>query len=160
MATHAAQREYLSDAIDELLAADIIEPIRPEDVKCASPITLAQKTHTTASLSLDELRHRVNEECIQHGLPPTHAVDAPKIPSESQPKDPAMTYNPTQAQKWRVCQNYGALNKVTQVFPMPQGDIHTKQRQLSGHRWVHGFDFASGFYAVSIPAESRPFLAY
>jgi len=71
-----------------------------------------------------------------------------------------MTYDPTQPQKWRICQNYGALNKVTQVFPMPQGDIRTKQRQLSGHRWVHGFDFASGFYAVSIPAESRPFLAY
>ncbi|KIM73944.1 hypothetical protein PILCRDRAFT_80584, partial [Piloderma croceum F 1598] len=31
------QRKYLSKAIDELLAADIIEPIRPEDVKCASP---------------------------------------------------------------------------------------------------------------------------
>ncbi|KIM82770.1 hypothetical protein PILCRDRAFT_70288, partial [Piloderma croceum F 1598] len=31
------QRKYLSKAIDELLAADIIEPIRPEDIKCASP---------------------------------------------------------------------------------------------------------------------------
>ncbi|KII90756.1 hypothetical protein PLICRDRAFT_106483 [Plicaturopsis crispa FD-325 SS-3] len=31
-----AQRKYLSNAIDELLTADIIEPIRPEDVKCAS----------------------------------------------------------------------------------------------------------------------------
>ncbi|KIM77261.1 hypothetical protein PILCRDRAFT_796315, partial [Piloderma croceum F 1598] len=40
-----AQHEYLSDAIDELLTADMIEPIRPEDVKCVSPITLAQKVH-------------------------------------------------------------------------------------------------------------------
>jgi hypothetical protein len=71
-----------------------------------------------------------------------------------------MSYDPTQPQKWRICQNYGALNKVTQVFPMPQGDICTKQRRLSGHRWVHGFDFASGFYAVMIPGESRPYLAY
>ena len=43
---------------------------------------------------------------------------------------------------------------------MPQGDIRTKQRRLSGHRWVHGFDFASGFYAVTIPETSRPYLAY
>jgi hypothetical protein len=33
-----AQRAYFSDAVDELLAADIIESIWPEDVKCASPI--------------------------------------------------------------------------------------------------------------------------
>jgi len=52
------QRKYLSNAIDELLAADIIEPIRPEDVKCASPITLAQKPHENTGLSLDELRYK------------------------------------------------------------------------------------------------------
>ena len=43
---------------------------------------------------------------------------------------------------------------------MPQGDICTKQRRLSGHRWIHGFDFASGFYAVTIPQKYRPYLAY
>jgi hypothetical protein len=43
---------------------------------------------------------------------------------------------------------------------MPQGDIRTKQQQLSGHCWVHGFDFASGFYAVTIPEEYRPYLAF
>ena len=155
-----AQREYLSDAIDELLTADIIEPIWPENVKCVSPITLAQKTHINPGLSLDELHHKVNEECISHGIPPIHDVEAPTTPTANPVKDPTMTYDPTQPQKWRICQNYGALNKVTHVFPMPQGDIRSKQRQLSGHRWVHGFDFASGFYAVSIPAESRLYLAY
>ena len=39
-----AQRAYLSAAIDELAKADIIEPIQPEDVKCVSPITLAQRS--------------------------------------------------------------------------------------------------------------------
>lgn len=157
-----AQRAYLSDAIDELLAADIIEPIRPEDVKCASPLTLAQKAHDNPGLSLNELRHRVNEECITHGIPPIHNVDLSALPP-TQPRDMAehsVKYDPTQAQKWRICQNYAALNNVTQVFPMPQGDIRTKQRRLSGRRWIHGFDFASGFYAVSIPVESRPYLAY
>jgi hypothetical protein len=50
-----SQCAYLSDAMDELLAADIIESIRPEDVKCASPITLAQKVHTNPGLSFDKL---------------------------------------------------------------------------------------------------------
>ena len=57
-------------------------------------------------------------------------------------------------------QNYVVLNRVTHVFPMPQGDIHTKQRRLSGHRWIHGFNFASGFYAVTIPEKYQPYLAY
>ena len=38
-----AQRMYLSNAVDELVKADIVETIRPEDVKCVSPITLAQE---------------------------------------------------------------------------------------------------------------------
>jgi len=155
-----AQRAYLSDAIDELLKADIIESIRPEDVKCVSPITLAQKVHINQGLSPDELRHRVNEECIIHGLPLSHKTDGPVFKTPTPIRNPDMKYDPTQAQKWRICQNYGALNRVTQVFPMPQGDIRTKQRRLSGHRWVHGFDFASGFYAITIPEALRPYLAY
>ena len=43
---------------------------------------------------------------------------------------------------------------------MPQGDIRAKQQQLSGHRWVSGFDFAAGFYAVSVDHESRPYTAF
>jgi hypothetical protein len=155
-----AQRAYLSDAIDELLAADIIEPIRPEDVKCASPITLAQKVHSNPGLSFDELRHRVNEECISHGLPPAHNVEPPAAHTPTPSNNTEMAYDPTQPQKWRICQNYGALNRVTQVFPMPQGDIRTKQRRLSGHRWIHGFDFASGFYAVTVPEALRPYLVF
>jgi transposase InsO family protein len=155
-----AQRAYLSDAVDELLAADIIESIRPEDVKCASPITLAQKVHTSPGLSYDELRHRVNAQCITQGHPPAHNVEAPPHEMLTPVDNSDITYDPTQPQKWRICQNYGALNRVTQVFPMPQGDIRTKQRRLSGHRWVHGFDFASGFYAITIPKECRPYLAF
>jgi hypothetical protein len=54
-----AQHVYLSAAMDKLLAADIIEPIRPENVKCVSPITLSQKAHGKAGLSLHELQHRL-----------------------------------------------------------------------------------------------------
>jgi Reverse transcriptase (RNA-dependent DNA polymerase) len=43
---------------------------------------------------------------------------------------------------------------------MPQGDIRAKQQRLSGHRWVTGFDFAAGFYAVTVAPESRPYTAF
>ncbi|TFK60716.1 hypothetical protein BDN72DRAFT_744302, partial [Pluteus cervinus] len=39
------QRRYLHERIDEMLEAGIIESARPEDIKCVSPTTLAQKTH-------------------------------------------------------------------------------------------------------------------
>jgi len=146
-----AQRAYLNDAIDELLKADIIESIQPEDVKCVSPITLAQKVHINQGLSPDELWHRVNKECIIHGLPLSHKTDGLVFKTLTPIQNPDMKYNPMQAQKWYICQNYGALNRVTRVFPMPQGDVCTKQCRLSGHQWVHGFDFASGFYAITIP---------
>jgi hypothetical protein len=105
-----AQRAYLSNAIDELVKADIVEPIRPEDVKCVSPITLAQKVHTKEGLSMDELRHQVNEECIANGHPPVHKVDSSAYHTPAAADDVDMTYDPTQPQKWRICQNYAALN--------------------------------------------------
>ena len=43
---------------------------------------------------------------------------------------------------------------------MPQGDIRTKQQALSGHRFMSCFDFASGFYAVEVAEESRPYTAF
>lgn len=154
-----AQRTYLSNAIDKLVKADIIKPIRPEDVKCVSPITLTQKVHMKEGLSMDELKHCVNEECIANGHP-VHKVDGSTHYTPATADDVDMTYDPTHPQKWHICQNYAVLNRVTHVFPMPQGDICTKQRRLSGHWWIHGFDFASGFYAVTIPEEYQPYLAY
>ena len=118
------------------------------------------KVHINPGLSLNELCHRVNEKCISNGIPPIHNVEAPAVATITPTTDAAMTYDPTQPQKWHICQNYGALNKVTHIFPMPQGDICTKQHRLTGHRWVPGFNFVSGFYAMSIPEESRPYLAY
>ena len=109
---------------------------------------------------MDELRHRVNEECIANGHPPVHKISSSTYHTPAVTDDLDMTYDPTHPQKWRICQSYAALNRVTHVFPMPQGDIRTKQRRLSGHQWIHGFDFASGFYAVTIPKKYQPYLAY
>ena len=151
------QHVYLNKAINKLITADIIETIHPEDVKCCSPLTLVQKANDNAGLSLNELHHRVNEECILRGRPPAH---------NTEPQEPLSTFidhhkhamSTTQAkskpQTWCICQNYSALNRVTQVFSTSTGDICTKQRKLSGHQWIHKFDFTSRFYAVSIPTAT------
>jgi hypothetical protein len=146
------QRKYLYDSIDTMLEAGIIEACKPEDVKCISPTTLAQKTHQGKGLDLGELQHRVNDECISHGM--ESRFDLP--PRTSPTPDDTTQEDP----KWRICQNFSQINKITKVAPMPQGDIRAKQQRLSGHRWVSGFDFAAGFYAVVVDPESRPYTAF
>ncbi|KZP11073.1 hypothetical protein FIBSPDRAFT_712106, partial [Athelia psychrophila] len=41
----AQERAYYYPRIDEMERAGVIRKIRPEDVKCCSPTTLAQKAH-------------------------------------------------------------------------------------------------------------------
>ena len=147
------QKQYLYKSIDTMLEADIIERCAPEDVKCVSPTTLAQKTHHGKGLTLGELQHRVNDECVTHGMEPK--FDLPPR-TEATPDDRDSHEEP----KWRICQNFSQINKVTQIAPMPQGDIRAKQQRLSGHRWVSGFDFAAGFYALSVDTESRPYTCF
>jgi hypothetical protein len=43
---------------------------------------------------------------------------------------------------------------------MPQGDIRLKQQNLSGHRWVTVFDFASGFYACEVEEDDQPYICF
>lgn len=52
------------------------------------------------------------------------------------------------------------VNHVTEIAPMPQGDIRLKQQKLSGHHFVSVFDFASGFYAVKVNENSRPYTVF
>ncbi|THG96968.1 hypothetical protein EW026_g4960 [Hermanssonia centrifuga] len=63
-----SERIYLNKKIDEMLEAGIIEQCKPDEVLCVSPTTLAQKAHEGGGLSLDELRAKVNEQCIAAGL--------------------------------------------------------------------------------------------
>lgn len=42
---------------------------------------------------------------------------------------------------------------------MLQGNIRAKQLHLSGHRYVHIFDLAAGFYVCTIAEESQPYLS-
>jgi len=148
------QRRYLHEKLQAMLDADIIEPCKPEQVKCVSPMTLAQKTHQGTGLTLDKLQRRVNDECVRNGIEPHFALPPRPAPMTEEVED--KNGDP----KWRICQNFSQINKVMQVTPMPQGDIRSKQQRLSGHRWVLTFDFTVGFYAVLIDEESRPYTAF
>ena len=66
----------------------------------------------------------------------------------------------TTPKKWHLCQDFGEINKVTPIAPVPQGDIHAKQLWLSGHRYVHIFDFAVGFYGIAIHPDSQPYITF
>lgn len=147
------QREYLNMKVQEMLDAGIIEHIQPDQVKAVAPTVLAQKAHEGGGLTLEELQQRVNEQCKEAGIEP--AFD---LPPHAEPK--STDTKPKQPQKWRVCQNFSAINKITQVAAMPQGDIRLKQQRISGHRYINVSDFASGFYAVTVAEESRPYICF
>jgi hypothetical protein len=147
------QKEFYYNVIDNMLKADIIEPIAHQDVKCCGATTLAKKTHEGKGLTLDELQHRVNGECMAAGFPSAFENLQPRETTNECDSTPGKD-------KWRVCQDFAELNKVTKVPPMPQGDIRLKQQNLSGHRWLNVFDFANGFYACEIRPEDRPYICF
>jgi hypothetical protein len=62
--------------------------------------------------------------------------------------------------KWRICQNFNDINKVSEVAPTPQGDIAAKQQRLAGHEYICILDFAAGFYAIPVEEESQPYLCF
>ena len=63
------QRAFMEVKIDEMLEAGVIRKIHSRDVWCVAQTVLAQKTHKGEGLTLDELKHCVNNQCIEHGLP-------------------------------------------------------------------------------------------
>jgi RNase H-like domain found in reverse transcriptase/Reverse transcriptase (RNA-dependent DNA polymerase) len=148
------QREFFNRTIDKMLEAGIIRPIAHQDVKCCSVTTLAKKAHEGGGRTLNELKHRINEQCIVAGFPSAFEDLAP-----IEETHPDLDLVPVQT-KWRICQDFTELNQVTKVPPMPQGDIRRKQQNLSGHRWITIFDFANGFYACEIKPEDQPYVCF
>ena len=76
------QREYLNGVIDKMLKAGVVVPIPVSKVKCVSPTTLVQKVHKGGGLTLEELQHRLNDQCINAGLPAR--FDLPLRPPDRQ----------------------------------------------------------------------------
>jgi hypothetical protein len=119
------QKEYFHVKVDQMLAAGVIEQVHPSQVKCVSPTTLVQKAHEGGGLSLEELQHCVNEQCIAAGHEPAYNLPerTTPTPDDTESKEP----------KWQICQNFGEINKLTEIPPMPQGNIRAKQQRLAGH---------------------------
>jgi transposase InsO family protein len=147
------KRKYLNKQVDDMAAAEIIRPIHPRDVKCVSPTVLAQKEHDGGGLTIDELLHKLNDQCIAHGLDPI-----PNLPPRPDSGD--LEDRTSQPAKYRICQNFDEVNKVTKIAPVLQGDIRAKQLRLSGHRYLHIFDFAAGFYHIAVDEDSQPYLTF
>ena len=148
------QRVFINTKVDEMLEAGIIRSIHPSEVRFVAQTVLAQKTHEGQGLSIEALKHKVNEQCIKYGLPGEFDI----------PPQPELTMNHTTKRntpvKWRMCQDFGGINKVTEIAPVLQGDIRTKQLRLSGHRYLHVFDFAAGFYGIAVHPDSQPYITF
>ena len=102
------QHAFMEAKVDEMLKGGIIHPIHPRDVKCVVPLVLAHKVHGNMGLSEDELKHKVNDECVKHGLPT--AFDLPPCPPLLDGPTPT-----TLPKKWCLCQDFGEINKVTPI---------------------------------------------
>ena len=81
------------------------------------------------------------------------------LPPQSEP-NPTQTPKQNIPVKWCMRQDFGGINKVTEIALVPQGDIRAKQLRLSGHRYVHVFNFAAGFYGISVHPDSQPFITF
>jgi hypothetical protein len=148
------QRAFVNAKVDEMLEAGIIRPIHPSEVRFVAQTVLAQKTHDGQGLCIEELKCIVNEQCLGHGLP--NEFDIPPRPEPHQ-NPPTKQATPI---KWRMCQDFNGINRVTEIAPVPQGDIRAKQLRLSGHRYVHVFDFAAGFYGIAVHPDSQPYITF
>jgi hypothetical protein len=63
-----AQKEYLHMKVNEMIGAGIIALIHPRDVQAVAPVVFSKKTHEGQGLPLDELKHCVNDQCVELGL--------------------------------------------------------------------------------------------
>lgn len=149
-----SQRAYFNKVLDELLEAGVICPIAAEDVKCCSPVSIAQKAHAHEGLTHNKLIHCLEEQCIVADRPPSE-----NLPPQDKILE-RVNDNAPKTPKYWFCMNYGELNKSTLVRPMPQGDIHSMQHNLCRKCWISKFGFALGFYACPVIKESQPYAVF
>ena len=149
------QEAFMEAKIYEMPEAGIISSIHPRDIHFVAQMVLAQKAHEGDGLMIKELKHQVNDQFMEQGLP--SEFEMPPQPEPIEPKEKTTQDKP---KKWQMCQGFGEINKVTEIAPVPQGDIQVKQLHLSGHCYIHIFDFAAGFYGIEIHLESQPYITF
>jgi hypothetical protein len=88
---------------------------------------VVKKAHEGNGLTIEELQHKTNDQCITVGIPSVFKDLSPQNLEQQ-----GMMQGETQT-KWQVCQDFTELNKMTKAPPMPQGDIWAKQQRLSRH---------------------------
>ncbi|KAI6025243.1 hypothetical protein BKA83DRAFT_4491975 [Pisolithus microcarpus] len=119
-----AQKEWYLPVLDEFSEARILHDIRSDKVRAVHPTVLAQKAHGAPGLTMEEIRRMVEEQCKEGTEIESHKTG--QSPKQAESRD--LERKP----KWCMCQNFHKLNKVTEVTPMPQGNIRAKQQRLVG----------------------------
>jgi hypothetical protein len=76
-----------------MLEVGIIKHTDPAKIKYISPTMLGQKQHDSAGLTLEELQHKVDQECTAAGLTPHF-----QVPPQQEAYAPATTHEGEQ--KW------------------------------------------------------------
>ncbi|QRW10285.1 Retrovirus-related Pol polyprotein from transposon opus [Ceratobasidium sp. AG-Ba] len=146
------QQQALYAMLDELKDAHVIEKVTQDQVVAVSPINMVPKHGRADRTSLDTLRRMANSECRKYGLPVKYPEAGFYESTDKKPEGaPA---------KWRLVQNFAAVNKVTQIRPFPMGDLAAKQRAVAGHRFVSVMDLQAGFHAIPIAPESVPYTGF
>ncbi|QRV96443.1 Retrovirus-related Pol polyprotein from transposon opus [Ceratobasidium sp. AG-Ba] len=145
------QRIALYQTLDELEGAGVIERVSQENVKAVSPINMVPKQSLAPRPTIQQLQRMANAECIKYGIP----VQYPEAGTE-----PAVQETDMQQAKWRLVQNFAAVNKVTQIRSFPMGDLPAKQRWAAGKRYISVMDLQAGFHAIPIAKESVPFTGF
>lgn len=145
------QEQALYTMLDELEAAQVIKRVTQDQIAAVSPINMVPKPSSASRPTLRMLQQMVNSECRKYGVQIKHP-EAGFYEGERNPIE--------QPAKWRLVQNFAAVNKVTQVRPFPMGDLVAKQRAVAGHRYVSVMDFHAGFHAIPIAPESVPYTGF
>ncbi|KAG6912643.1 hypothetical protein DXG01_013126, partial [Tephrocybe rancida] len=112
------QKEYFNGVLNNMLDAGIIAPISYKDVKCCGATTLAKKAHEGGGLTIEELQYRVNDECVTAGFPNAF----PGLPPRETEVSNLELEIPAKPVKWRVCQDFADLNKVTKATSEPNNN--------------------------------------
>ena len=125
------QRVWLHKKIDELINADVIEPIHARDAKFAAPTVLAKKAYEGQGWSLNRLKRKVEDQFREAGYEPAFDSAAERDEEEAEEREVEKA-----TAKWRICHNFVALNKHTEIAPMPQ---ETSARSSRDYRGIGGF---------------------